>query len=535
MCESADTPGCCVWCPGDGGSTRVTRRARATAAGRCVHYNQSCSTSPTASTASTASDRDPKPAAAAAQGPCDILAAAGNPCVAAHSTVRALYAHYSGPLYTVLRSPSNESVDIAALGPGGFADVEQHEAICPTVGDCVIARVIDQSGNGNHLTPRDDRGVPQRGGPPARFGHLHNPVDASKHKIHVGPGSTHQVFGMWFDPGMGYNNNRTTGVAKGDDPETMYAVMTGKRWGNGCCFDYGNSEADDRADGAGTMEAIFWGAARWRGNTGYTEPGCILATPEDRNRTNASICDGSTPERSENCCGPWLGADLESGMYYGGGAWGSKNERNKPLRHDFVSLMLKGRHDGFMLKGGDASRGVLVTMYDGRAWPTAYTPMKKQGAIILGTGGDQSNGDRGNFYEGYMVTGATSDATDDAVQANIVAVGYRFPPTPAPTPAPRCVESSKSPCYVDGPASRIMGDPVAMTGQDMTREECMRACSSRQMKLAGVENGAQCMCGDSVKARVPSTNCTVACRGNSSELCGGWKAMAVLNFTCTPY
>ena len=29
----------------------------------------------------------------------------------------------------------------------------------------------------------------------------------------------------------------------------------------------------------------------------------------------------------------------------------------------------------------------------------AYTPMRKEGAIILGTGGDQSNGDRGNFYE----------------------------------------------------------------------------------------------------------------------------------------
>lgn len=31
----------------------------------------------------------------------------------------------------------------------------------------------------------------------------------------------------------------------------------------------------------------------------------------------------------------------------------------------------------------------------------------------------------GNFYEGYMVTGVTTDATDDAVQANIVAVGYK--------------------------------------------------------------------------------------------------------------
>ena len=40
-------------------------------------------------------------------------------------------------------------------------------------------------------------------------------------------------------------------------------------------------------------------------------------------------------------------------------------------------------------------------------------------------GGDNSNSAHGNFYEGIMVTGATNDATDDAVQANIVAVGYK--------------------------------------------------------------------------------------------------------------
>lgn len=117
-------------------------------------------------------------------------------------------------------------------------------------------------------------------------------------------------------------------------------------------------------------------------------------------------------------------------MYYGGGKVTRNNPQNKPLRHDFVSLMLKGRTDGFMLKGGDATRVNFTTMYDGPRPTTygghAYQPMKKQGAIILGTGGDQSNGDRGNFYEGYMTTGATSDATDEAVQANIAAVGYKM-------------------------------------------------------------------------------------------------------------
>jgi len=32
-------------------------------------------------------------------GPCDIYAADGDPCVAAHSTTRALSSSYNGPLY----------------------------------------------------------------------------------------------------------------------------------------------------------------------------------------------------------------------------------------------------------------------------------------------------------------------------------------------------------------------------------------------------------------------------------------------------
>ena len=56
----------------------------------------------------------------------------------------------------------------------------------------------------------------------------------------------------------------------------------------------------------------------------------------------------------------------------------------------------------------------------------SYQPMHKQGAIVLATGGDMSNNALGNFYEGIMVSGNTDDVTDDAVHANIVAVGYKM-------------------------------------------------------------------------------------------------------------
>ena len=54
--------------------------------------------------------------------------------------------------------------------------------------------------------------------------------------------------------------------------------------------------------------------------------------------------------------------------------------------------------------------------------------MKKQGAIVLGSGGDccatNNNQSEGTFYEWVIVSGYPTDATETAVQANIVAAGY---------------------------------------------------------------------------------------------------------------
>ena len=57
-------------------------------------------------------------ASAATQGPCDIYAAGGTPCEAAHSTTRALFAAYNGPLYQVQRSSD-----------GGYTNVLNPEAV----------------------------------------------------------------------------------------------------------------------------------------------------------------------------------------------------------------------------------------------------------------------------------------------------------------------------------------------------------------------------------------------------------------------
>src|SRR5947207_10994826 len=84
-------------------------------------------------------------------GPCDIYAAAGCPCVAAHSTTRALYASYNGPLYQVMRQSDGKTLDIGVVqssGPdaGGYADAAAQDAFSTNT-YCWITKIYDQSGN----------------------------------------------------------------------------------------------------------------------------------------------------------------------------------------------------------------------------------------------------------------------------------------------------------------------------------------------------------------------------------------------------
>jgi hypothetical protein len=114
------------------------------------------------------------------------------------------------------------------------------------------------------------------------------------------------------------------------------------------------------------------------------------------------------------------------------------------LESEFVTAMVKGGTHGFATKGADATEGQLRTLSDGPR-PEGYQPMHKAGAIILGVGGDNAArreaagagmlGDAaqrdlipgmsiGTFYEGLMTVGYTTDAADDAVQADIVAAKF---------------------------------------------------------------------------------------------------------------
>lgn len=121
--------------------------------------------------------------------------------------------------------------------------------------------------------------------------------------------------------------------------------------------------------------------------------------------------------------GPWVMADLENGLFSGQGS--KQNTGDPSVSYRFLTATLKGGANKWAMKGGNAASGSLSTYYNG-ARPTAsgYNPMKKEGAIILGIGGDNSISAQGTFYEGVMTSGYPSDDVENSVQANIVAAKY---------------------------------------------------------------------------------------------------------------
>ncbi|MEU2629641.1 alpha-L-arabinofuranosidase B [Kitasatospora sp. NPDC007106] len=319
---------------------------------------------------------------AATQGPCDIYAAGGTPCVAAHSTTRALYGAYDGALYQVRRASDGATRDIGPLSAGGYANAAAQDTFCAAT-TCLITVVYDQSGRGNDLTQAPAGGA--AGGPDDLAPATAAPVKAGGHP----------AYGIYVAAGTGYRNNHTSGIATGDQPEGMYAVLDGTHFGGGCCFDYGNAETNNLDTGNGHMEAVYFGDSRiWGTGAGN---------------------------------GPWVMADLENGLFSGADV--GYNANDPSVSHRFLTAVVKGGPNQWAIRAGNARSGGLSTFYSGaRPNASGYNPMHKEGAIILGIGGDNSKSSSGTFYEGVMTSGYPSDATENAVQANINAVGYQTAP-----------------------------------------------------------------------------------------------------------
>src|SRR6185437_3315022 len=89
-------------------------------------------------------------AAASTTEPCDIYATGGTPCETAHSTTRALFAAYNGPLYQVQRASDHAYSDIGLQAAGGVVNAATQDSFCAGT-LCTITKIYDQTTNHNDL------------------------------------------------------------------------------------------------------------------------------------------------------------------------------------------------------------------------------------------------------------------------------------------------------------------------------------------------------------------------------------------------
>jgi hypothetical protein len=146
--------------------------------------------------------------------------------VAAHSTTRALYATYNGPLYQVLRQSDGKTLDIAVVqaaaspipDPGGYADAAAQDRFCAGT-YCWISIIYDQSSKHNDLTqaPRGGFSGPALGG-------FNNIPLADMAPITI---MGHKVYGAFIEPGMGLRQNDAKGTAVDDQARGNTGSSTG--------------------------------------------------------------------------------------------------------------------------------------------------------------------------------------------------------------------------------------------------------------------------------------------------------------------
>ncbi len=322
--------------------------------------------------------------------PGDIAAAAGTPMVAAHSVTRALFAAYNGKLFQVRRPTDGKTQDISTASAGGFVDLTSLNTFCANT-TCTVVRLYDQAGNGNDMFQN---------------------TTASQPTVDFWTSSNGTKYPIIVSKGYQWLRNRTAvkKIPTGSSPQTEYFVVHGAYAGraagtNGCCYDYGNMENHIGDDGPGTMSALYFGdATDWTRGAG---------------------------------AGPWVMLDMENGVFAGGGPIAILNAGNASVNANDPSLKYPGlnivtglaKTDGtknFAIKYGNASTGALSTAWNGslptNKNPTSYIPLQQQGGISLGEGGDGSAMGTGAFSEGAIIAAQTSDATDDAIQANLTSI-----------------------------------------------------------------------------------------------------------------
>ncbi|SDG19857.1 arabinofuranosidase catalytic domain-containing protein [Paraburkholderia phenazinium] len=247
--------------------------------------------------------------------------------------------------------------------------------------------------------------------------------------------------------GQAYRNRFGTVNQSIGDTEIAEYMVAGAHYDQSstCCGTYGNMEssANSSTYAHGEVEGEMFALAFSNGNAavfGYCD-GDSAQAPNVKD----PVCNGTDIN--------WPGVDAEAGVYLYG--------PQQPWKEKFVTVLSKyspvAASNLFAVKGGSASQSVLTALYDA-APPEAYNFGNSaghafngqwQGGLSLGEGGDGSAAPI-QFSEGAIITKATSDATDNAIQASIAS--FYGPPA----------DKTSAACYADN----LVNSPLSLATPD---------------------------------------------------------------------
>jgi hypothetical protein len=277
--------------------------------------------------------------------------------------------------------------------------------------------------------------------------------------------------------GQAYRNRFGTVNQSIGDTDIAEYMVAGAHYSQSstCCGTYGNMEssANPGTYAHGEIEGEMFALAFSNGNAAVF-----------------GYCDGDSnqpPNVKDPVCNAldinWPGVDAEAGVYLYG--------PQQPPKEKFVTVLSKyspvAASNIFAVKGGSASQSVLTALYD-QAPPEALNfgndaghafNGQWQGGLSLGEGGDGS-GAPIQFFEGAIITKATSDLTDNAIQASIAS--FYGPPA----------DKAMAACY----ANNLINSPLSLATPDAWAQQ-NGGTAVPATDISGVNKGA---------ATVTSTN-----------------------------
>jgi hypothetical protein len=140
------------------------------------------------------------------------------------------------------------------------------------------------------------------------------------------------------------------------------------------------------------------------------------------NALNIGLTNSGFSTPGQGAC-PWGLVDFESGVYSAPTRIQVKNPKSPSMTWDLGMVLSKDNGTThWTLRVGDAAQGALTLVTDTGLPPGGYNPLRQEGGLSLGEGGDGSAAGIGAFFEGVVIANFTTDATDNAIQANLNSV-----------------------------------------------------------------------------------------------------------------